>query len=738
MKALTHRLRGHRVNKGDDGYKTHEIERSFHGEDTTLDDPNKRKQRRVMDNRRERTASDDHRSLKPNASSCNMLLASTFVDSPSLMNLPSKLKEHRRNVLEHVPTNMKRLRQRQKQNLAKTPRLNVNNISPEALSGELMDTHGISRSDSTSNRISCVSAERQRAHTSLTRSVYSKPTFLSVEHEKPALLIDVRYSGWLSIKRGVLKVPDKRYFFIVHQRSELFACKDDISFNLWLASGHALDPSGVEDDVSRTGGLCPEVVGTVIRAEAESEQEKCTVGLKTFQMMIRSASKCSTLLCTAPSSEKVTQWLEALQEIQVTKRGETTEGQDDLRNTSKDCEIGPIISVAKMSRVYANGTLQYKPHAAEDDVASVASSPTSLTDSSPTSAVLEHAEYFGSAARLTTQLSRLHSGSSCSSMASGQSVASTSGNVLLFVPVAGSALTASAARMAKAREELDTLVAKGAKLPSRVMVDPVNGEAVAWRYGAPDYLLTDLAYVKGRVREQDTSPLASYVEECCQTFIMEATHKARYEQWHSVCQKTFYLQVNDGMRVPGRLIHENDMLGLLYLGDTEANMSDGHKEHEERQDPRAEFAEAFPDGFPMEVLQVFTQPPQCYFMWRHWGPFTGKFRGVKGDGSTVEVCGFGEMTVYASGIHSLRLFFKPADLLSSLRQATARVPRRVTVSSSSPSSKVASKRSKRAASTGGVPAIRKEAVLNPKTSEIIEGLANFTIEATKLHRKQTQ
>ena len=35
-------------------------------------------------------------------------------------------------------------------------------------------------------------------------------------------------------------------------------------------------------------------------------------------------------------------------------------------------------------------------------------------------------------------------------------------------------------------------------------------------------------------------------------------------------------------------------------------------------------------AFPWEVLEVFTGPPVVAFTWRHWGHFTGEYKGNKG------------------------------------------------------------------------------------------------------------
>jgi len=52
------------------------------------------------------------------------------------------------------------------------------------------------------------------------------------------------------------------------------------------------------------------------------------------------------------------------------------------------------------------------------------------------------------------------------------------------------------------------------------------------------------------------------------------------------------------------------------------------------------FHSAYP-AFAWEVLQVFTGPPEVYFEWRHFGRFTGVYKGNKGNGQMIDVRGFG-------------------------------------------------------------------------------------------------
>ncbi|ETN11341.1 hypothetical protein PPTG_10246 [Phytophthora nicotianae INRA-310] len=800
MKALAHRLRGRRASRRDDDL-VDETERSFRFEEAVKDDTRHARAPSDQPTTAERRRDDNwrkNRGINSKTGSCNALAAlaaapahpsdNADVVPPSFVNSPPleqrKVKPQGRTASAPNMTQVDSPQQQQR--LARAH--SNSRANKAAAAAALRSNSGLTDDQVICMSTSSSSSHSQNSNSSMGRrtrsrhggSISSNASFLSVSTQKPEVAVDVRHSGYLMIKRGLLKVTDKRYYFVARCRPELYSCKDETSFSLWLASGHPLDPHG-GDAVAKASGLSPVLVGTVLRADGLSEEGGSNQSDKVFTVMIGSASKCITLRLAAESSDKATQWLEALQEVQVTKRegsrptsklgsamdkrmllslGEhdALRGADsipvleksssdhsdtDVENvtgevvlvideTSEDSE--PVTtrptstSNAKMPRVYAGGKLQSKPRT-EDDEATAVSTPSSQAGNSPTST----SEQVDHPASHPSRLHRMDSVTSSSSTTSGQSQ-SSNGNVLLFVPVAGSSLTASASRMAKAQQELDALVAKGAKLPSRVMQSPRNGEAIEWRYGIPEYVLTDLAYVRGRMREPDTTPLASYVEECCQTFIMEAKHKARYDQWRSVVQESFYLQVNDGIQVLGSSILENDMLGLLYLGDADAT----HGDSDESQDPRAELAEAFPDGFPMEVLDVFTQPPQCYFSWRHWGPFTGKYRGVKGDGSKVEVRGFGEMTVDASRMRSLRLFFKQKDLISGLRQVTDRVARVRRETATISALNAVPGRTARATSAAVAPVSRKEPVLNRKTSEIIEGLANFTIEAKEQQRKQTR
>jgi hypothetical protein len=80
------------------------------------------------------------------------------------------------------------------------------------------------------------------------------------------------------------------------------------------------------------------------------------------------------------------------------------------------------------------------------------------------------------------------------------------------------------------------------------------------------------------------------------------------------------------------------------------------------------FRYAFPEGFPFEVLQVFSGPPKVSFSWRHWAVFSGEFDGNQGTGETINMTGFGVVT-FNDDLKAKRIdiYFDPTSFLDVLR-----------------------------------------------------------------------
>ncbi|WNG37472.1 ester cyclase [Archangium violaceum] len=161
-----------------------------------------------------------------------------------------------------------------------------------------------------------------------------------------------------------------------------------------------------------------------------------------------------------------------------------------------------------------------------------------------------------------------------------------------------------------------------------------NDEGVKWRHGRPDYHLTRITVGKERTRHFPEKSLEMVVEDLVRVFEMEVSHKADPSQWVSVVLDKFRNRTNGGPWHTGQDIAARGSYNL-FLGDTPY-----YKASEETFDSSHEvFHTAFPDGFFWEVLEVYSPPPVVSFKWRHWGNFTGPYKGQQPTGKRVEIFG---------------------------------------------------------------------------------------------------
>lgn len=79
------------------------------------------------------------------------------------------------------------------------------------------------------------------------------------------------------------------------------------------------------------------------------------------------------------------------------------------------------------------------------------------------------------------------------------------------------------------------------------------------------------------------------------------------------------------------------------------------------------FRDALVNGFPWEVLKIFSGPPNVVFTWRHWGEFTGQFRGFQGNGELVELYGMLRVTVNSDlKIQKIEAYFDGKSFLETM------------------------------------------------------------------------
>lgn len=450
-------------------------------------------------------------------------------------------------------------------------------------------------------------------HTASTVSSQSYERYMSA---RAAALLS---KGYLTSKKSIMKSSHRKFYFLVESNPRLFAFKDESCFERWVTSDRVWNTAGDGDGIND-----PKLVCVVIRADrVASDTNHNSHGVTILE---GPASKFISRSLMTTSRHACDAWLDALRRIQ-------------LRNNTN---------------ISASSVIQR--HAFEDTKRSINPSASRIISNDRKSG-----DDLKNRSNSMCKNQSLKSSKSESSGCIGAGDSKISEKVLLFVPGAVSPFSASESLLAEAKSQLDQLVAKGHHRPIRRGLEPNEIRNVAWRYGVPNFIIHDLAYLKGKTRCEQNTPLESYIENYCQTYIMDATCKSNYRDWTSVHQNQFFVQVNDGEQIAGASIQENDTFGFIclrsnFLGGIIANA-------------QSAFSQAFTEGFPMEVLEVFTQPPRCHFSWRHWGSFSGRYKGVKGDGRMIQFFGFGYVEIDAHRMVKLRLYYKITNLIEKLEAA---------------------------------------------------------------------
>jgi len=158
---------------------------------------------------------------------------------------------------------------------------------------------------------------------------------------------------------------------------------------------------------------------------------------------------------------------------------------------------------------------------------------------------------------------------------------------------------------------------------------------VEWRYGQkPDYTHSNEKFAQESTTNHPANSLETLVQNLIRTFDIEANFKTNPAQWLSVVPDQFRMSTNGGSRYTITDLINSGTYKLM-IGNTK-----DYKASEENFTTSTNlFHTAFPDGFLWEVLEVYSQPPNIVYKWRHWGQFTGAYKDYAPTGETIEVIG---------------------------------------------------------------------------------------------------
>lgn len=215
----------------------------------------------------------------------------------------------------------------------------------------------------------------------------------------------------------------------------------------------------------------------------------------------------------------------------------------------------------------------------------------------------------------------------------------------------------------KAKSEVKQML----ETPENIEPDRGNLEdsTIKWRYGKPDYAIANLAYLMGKSQCHAKGSLEILIENAVKTWEMEASHKVDTAQWGTVIQEKYKIQANGGKIFGLEEAVDRGNYNVL-MDHVDTNLYDAANQDFETSHHL--FRNALQGGFPWEVLQVYSGPPEIVFSWRHWGEFTGYYEGNKGHGELVEMTGFVAVKVTEElKITDLKVFYKPEGFLRDLK-----------------------------------------------------------------------
>lgn len=158
---------------------------------------------------------------------------------------------------------------------------------------------------------------------------------------------------------------------------------------------------------------------------------------------------------------------------------------------------------------------------------------------------------------------------------------------------------------------------------------------VQWRNNhQPDYSRSVENLAQESIKHHIEGSLESIVQNLVRTFEMEVSWKTNPQQWLSIVNDKFRVTTNGGTEFTAAELGEKGTYNL-FMADSEY-----YKSSEETFESSHDiFHSTFPQGFPWEVLEVYSGPPKVTFKWRHWGHFRGAYKNYQPTGETVEIIG---------------------------------------------------------------------------------------------------
>lgn len=187
---------------------------------------------------------------------------------------------------------------------------------------------------------------------------------------------------------------------------------------------------------------------------------------------------------------------------------------------------------------------------------------------------------------------------------------------------------------------------------------------IQWREGKPDYTKLNKSYLEGRTRKHKEGSLEKVVEDLVKTWEMEASHKIRVEDWQTIDRNAFTLSGNNQRGFTAKESIQVGTYNALLQNQPLYNSNEHTFESSHEL-----FRTVFSEGFPWELMEVFSGPPRVAFTWRHWAHWTGPYKGKAPTGELLEMFGMAIAEVDENlKLKSVECHFDPNQILMKLEK----------------------------------------------------------------------
>ncbi|CAK9313520.1 unnamed protein product [Citrullus colocynthis] len=189
-----------------------------------------------------------------------------------------------------------------------------------------------------------------------------------------------------------------------------------------------------------------------------------------------------------------------------------------------------------------------------------------------------------------------------------------------------------------------------------------------WRYGVPpNYDVVNKLFEEERTKVWPVGSLEERVQSLVKNFEMEMFHKISRSDFKTIDVNKYTFSLNG--RKP-LTVEEVSKLGG-YNPFLQTSLPEEYRYYnaakETAESSHRAFTATFLRGFALEIIQVYSGPPNIVFKFRHWGYMEGPFKSHAPTGERVEFYGVAIFKVNEKDkIEGVEFFFDPAELLGKL------------------------------------------------------------------------